>query len=76
MDSTSHLHTYYIGNDSCAYEYFKTHNTTCLEPNWFGWKEQSLRLRVRVTQDTKEDNTVGGAITLAAAQSDTTHNAL
>jgi hypothetical protein len=26
VDSTSHLHTHYIANNSCAWEYFKNHN--------------------------------------------------
>jgi hypothetical protein len=36
MDLTSHLHIHYIANDSCACEYFKTHNN---EPNFVDKKK-------------------------------------
>jgi hypothetical protein len=49
-----------------------------MEPKWIGWKpgrSKAWRLRVLVTQDTKDDNIVGGATMLATAHSDTIHNA-
>jgi hypothetical protein len=63
------------------YSYVYKHiilDTSHMEPKWIGWKpgrSKAWRLRVLVTQDTKDDNIVGGATMLATAHSDTIHNA-